>query len=349
MSRLPILTRCASLWLITLGIVLASGRPAAADETPSANVAEGPLLIAQLPPKPETEKHELRYKLKRGEVLRYEVSDRASFNTTIEQSTMATQTKTVTVKALKVVDVLPDGNIEFLNVLERVHMVNQLPDHEPTEFDSARDKTPPPGFEDVAKSIGVPLVAITMTPHGKVVRRNWKIRAPQAEENAPIAVRLPDGPVAVGDTWDEPYDVQVTLENQAAKLIQTRRHHKLANVSRGIATIEVTYQVLSPIDAYVEYQLLQRLMEGEVRFDIGAGRVISQQMDIDKRILGFAGPTSSTHYIMRMEEKLLETQPKVAAKPAAQPTTSQGPAKRGTQTRSANGPRPQQRTRTTRR
>ena len=29
-------------------------------------------------------------------------------------------------------------------------------------------------------------------------------------------------------------------------------------------------------------------------------------MEIDKRILGFAGPTSSMHYIMRMEEKLLD-------------------------------------------
>ena len=49
-------------------------------------------------------------------------------------------------------------------------------------------------------------------------------------------------------------------------------------------------------------------MEGEVKFDIEAGRVVGQQMDIDKRILGFAGPTSSMHYIMRMEEKLLKRQ-----------------------------------------
>jgi hypothetical protein len=65
----------------------------------------------------------------------------------------------------------------------------------------------------------------------------------------------------------------------------------------------------------MEYQLVQRLMEGEVKFDIRAGRVISQQMDIDKRILGFAGPTSSTHYIMRIEERLLKKGEKVVATP----------------------------------
>jgi hypothetical protein len=37
-------------------------------------------------------------------------------------------------------------------------------------------------------------------------------------------------------------------------------------------------------------------------------------MDIDKRILGFAGPTSSMHYITRMEEKLTTEAPKAAVR-----------------------------------
>jgi len=328
MTTLRISARSISVTLVFLSVISSAAKRATADETTPAATKDGPLLIAQLPSKPDPTKFDLRYKLKRGEVLRYEVTDRASFATTIEQSTSATQTKTVTVKAWKIVDVLPNGNIEFINVVERVNMINQLPDHDPTEYDSVRDKTPPPGFEDVAKSVGVPLLAVTMTPHGEVLRRDWKMRAPHADDNSPIAVRLPDEPVVVGDSWDEPYDVQVTLENQATKTIQTRRHHKLLDVASGIATIEVTYQVLSPIDAYVEYQLVQRLMHGEVRFDIDAGRVVAQQMDIDKRILGFAGPTSSTHYIMRMEEKLLNTDPKVAGKRPAKSTTSRGPSTR---------------------
>jgi hypothetical protein len=36
-------------------------------------------------------------------------------------------------------------------------------------------------------------------------------------------------------------------------------------------------------------------------------------MEIDKRILGFAGPTSSMQYIMLMEERLLDPGQKVAA------------------------------------
>ena len=62
-----------------------------------------------------------------------------------------------------------------------------------------------------------------------------------------------------------------------------------------------------------------------------AGRVVGQQMDIDKRILGFAGPASSMHYVVRMEEKLMpgernvvptvepKVEPKISARPSALP------------------------------
>jgi hypothetical protein len=340
MTRRRVVKRSISLLPFLVGIGLLIARPAAAEEPPPATSAQGPVLIAQLPSKLAPTKYDLQYKLRRGDVLRYEVTHRASIRSTIDSTTQAAQTKTDSVKLWKVTDVLPSGEIEFMNVVERVHMVNQLPDRDPAEYDSERDKTPPPGFEDAARAIGVPLSVVRMTPRGKIVRREIKLQGQNVDEDAPVAIRLPEYPVEVGDTWDEPFEVKVALEGGGIKAIETRRHHKLTKVAGGVATIEVTYQVLSPIDAHIECQLVQRLMEGEVRFDIQAGRMIGQQMDIDKRILGFAGPTSSMHYIMRMEETLLAADAGVAAKPA-----NKAPSKSTTnQNRSATRPSSRQRT-----
>ncbi len=304
------------LQVFVLGLVAAianvTADDAAADD--SAAAVQGPLLIAQLPAKPETKKYDLRYKLSRGDVLRYDVTHSASIHSTIDKTTQAAQTKTDSVKAWKVTDVLPEGEIEFMNVVERVHMINQLPDRKSAEYDSMRDKIAPPGFEDAAKAVGVPLSTVRMTPSGKIVHHQMKIHGQRAEEDTPIVVRLPEQPVAIGDTWDASFDLPVK-QQKGVKTIQTRRHHKLTDVKDGIATIEVTYQVLSPVDAQIEVQLVERLMSGEVRFDIGAGRIVGQKMEVDKRILGFAGATSSMQYIMKMEEKLLKTEPKTAAKP----------------------------------
>src|SRR5688500_11019890 len=136
-----------------------------------------PLTVsADAPAAPDPTTYELRYKFSIGEVLRYEVMHRASIRSTIDETTQAAQTKTDSVKTWNITDVLPSGDIEVMNVVERVHMVNQLPGHDPTEYDSERDETPPPGFEDAAKAIGVPLSVVRISPSGKIVQRVAKIR-----------------------------------------------------------------------------------------------------------------------------------------------------------------------------
>src|SRR5204862_6546537 len=117
----------------------------------------GPVLIAQLPPKAAVKKYDLQYKLSRGDVLRYDVTHQASISGTSDKTTQTAQSKTDSIKAWKVTDILPSGDIEFMNVCERVRMMNELPDGKTTEYDSTRDKTAPPGFEDTATAIGVPL------------------------------------------------------------------------------------------------------------------------------------------------------------------------------------------------
>jgi hypothetical protein len=284
--------RFASL-LFVIGAVHCARADDAAPATPAAPAADAA-------------KYDLKYKLSTGTVLRYSIDHRASIRSTIDESTQEAQTKTESVKAWKVTDVLPSGEIEFMNVVERVHMLNHLPDRAPSEYDSVKDKTPPPGYEDTARAIGVPLSVVRMTPRGKVTSRNVKLQQPNADKDAQVAIRLPDEPAAVGATWDEPFEVTVNIDAGGTKSIQTRRHYELMSVVNGIATIEVTYQVLSPIDAKIESQLVQKLMKGTVRFDIAEGRIDSQLFEVDKRVLGFAGPTSSLHYVMRMEEKFTE-------------------------------------------
>jgi len=287
---------------------------AAAENTKKGTSAQGPLLVAQAVPNNELPKYDLKYKLSRGDVLRYDVTHQASISGTSDKTTQTAQSKTDSIKTWKVTDVLPSGDIEFMNVCERVHMVNQLPDQKATEYDSTRDKTAPPGFEAAAKAVGVPLSTMRITTHGKVLSRQVKVSNQGSNDDSPIVLRLPDTPVEIGDTWDEPFEVKVNLAKGASKSIKTRWHHKLTDVKNGIAKIEVTYQVLSPTDAGVELELVQRMMNGQVQFDIGKGRIVAQKMDVDKRIIGFAGPTSSMQYIMKMEEKLLKDEPKTAAK-----------------------------------
>lgn len=272
-------------------------------------------LFAQAAEETASQKVKLAYKFRMGEVLRYSVKYSNDIESTIDGTSQQAETISESIKAWKVTDVLPNGEIEFVHLVEVVRMSNRVPNRAVTEYDSQRDKTPPPGFEQAARNVGVPLSVLRIKPNGEIVAREEKHPQPEVTDDMPITLRLPDGPIAVGEEWDESYDVAVDQKSGAQQQVRTRRVCQLDTVQNGIATISVEYQVLTPVSAFVESQLVERMAKGTVRFDIARGRIVSQQMDVDRRVLGFSGDSSMMHFVSRLEERLLKPQERLAKKP----------------------------------
>ena len=67
-------------------------------------------------------------------------------------------------------------------------------------------------------------------------------------------------------------------------------------------------QVLTPVnDAKIKAQIIQRISEGEIRFDIDSGRLLSKQLDINEVVLGFNGAQSRMKYLARLTETAIDT------------------------------------------
>jgi hypothetical protein len=263
-------------------------------------------------------KYTLRYKFAMGEVLRYHVRHDTNMRTTMEDTTQRLETHTDSVKAWKVTDVLPSGEMEFIHLVESVKMSNHEVGQPANKYDSTVDKTPPRGFESVAAATGVPLLVVRITPEGIVTGREEKHGSMPASPDMPITLELPKQPVAVGERWSHNYDVPATKQSGAKMQVRTRRVCKLRQVKSGVATIDVEYQILTPVEPFVVASLKERLTKGTVRFDIARGRIIHQQHNVDKRILGFAGEDkpSSLHFVARQQERLLDDGQQVAQAPA---------------------------------
>ncbi len=289
----------SSLVVLSLLAALVSGTLAqAAEDTPVAD-----------------EKYTLTYKFQLGEVLRYRVEHSADIRSTMEGTSQQAETKSESIKAWKVTDVLPNGDMEFVHLVEVVRMSNRVPNRATVKFDSETDTDPPAGFEQVARAVGVPLSVVRITPTGEIVSREEKHPQPPVTDDMPITLRLPDDPVAIGDEWDVSYDVPAESKSGAALQVRTRRVCTLESVKNGIATIAVKYQILTPVSAFVESNLVERLTKGTVRFDIETGRIAWQSHEVDRRILGFAGDSSVLHHESRMEERLLKANERLARKP----------------------------------
>ncbi len=273
----------------------------------------------------EAEKtYTLRYKFKPGETIRWKVEHRSKVRATITRSTQTTETLSISMKVWQISAVKPDGTATFENSVEWVDMRQTLTGRSEVHYDSRTGKKPPPGFETAAKSVGVPLARVTMDAHGKVISRKDLKPKPKdaADKKTPehegwVTIPLPEKPVPVGHTWRIPQDIDIPLPSGAVKRIKALQQFTLEEVKTGVAVIRVSTDVLTPIsDPAIESQLVQRESTGRVWFNVDAGRVLHQQLDIDKHVVGFRGDASSIHYVNRFTERLVTDSDRVAGKHA---------------------------------
>jgi hypothetical protein len=258
-------------------------------------------------------KYTLRYTFKPGQVLRWEVLQQASVRTSIDGVSETVETVSRSSKAWRVKEVQPDGSAVFENAVEWVDMRQQFGTKPTVRYDSRSGQKPPMGFEDVAGAVGVPLSVVTMDNTGKVLnRRRTPLRGASKVESE-IAFPLPTEAIPVGHTWSKTFEIEVRLPGNVIKKVSAMQKFTLEDVKTGVARIAVLNAILTPVrDPAVEVQLLQYQSVGWLRFDLDEGRVLEQQVDYDKRVVGFRGPASNVHYMSRFAEKFTAAESKVA-------------------------------------
>lgn len=251
------------------------------------------------------ERYRLQYKFSSGEVFRCKVTHLTTVETKIRGAAETVKTRSVSTKAWKILSVDQAGNVTFTYTVEDVSMWQQLSGRPEVRYDSVQDKEPPDEYRHVAETVGAPLGTITISACGEILRR--ENARPQFNPGiGELTIPLPPQPVKIGDSWSTEGELPIRLKEGQVKRIKTRHIYELKQVRTGIATIAARTEVLTPVDdPAVQSQLVQRVKRGEVRFDVDAGRVLQQQMDIDETVIGFSGADSMMKYLARLTEEMV--------------------------------------------
>ncbi|RCS42210.1 hypothetical protein DTL42_20490 [Bremerella cremea] len=259
----------------------------------------------------------LEYKFNQGDVIRSKITHLSTVDTKIKGVKQTAQSRSISTRKWEVQKVDESGLVTFMHSVENINMWQKVTDRPEVSYNSETDKTPPAIYAQASQSVGVPLSRITVDAQGRLVKREHLAGTPSSESQ--ILPILPADPVAVDAAWYSPDDLTVRTGNGALKRIKTRQVFRLVNVSAGVATITTETQVLTPIDdPMLKVELIQKLTKGKFRFDIEQGRILSQQIDLDERVIGFQGEESVMNYLGRMTEELINAEPaKVAALPAS--------------------------------
>ena len=247
----------------------------------------------------------LRYKFAKGEQVEWKVVHLGTTETKIQGNTQTSKSRSVSTKVWRVADVDAEGNFTFSHTVTNVNMWQQLSDRPEVRYNSETDTEIPAEYQQVAKTVGVPLATVTITPKGEIVDREGT-KANEKFGVGGIVMLLPDKPVKADSRWYEPSELQTRLPDGRVKKIKIRKNYTLKKVQTGVATIAVKTEVLTPVnDARIESQLVQQLTDGTIKFDVDAGRVISKEMNWDETVVGFNGADSMMKYLARFTEELL--------------------------------------------
>jgi hypothetical protein len=249
----------------------------------------------------------LAYRFRAGDRIDMTVAHRAVTETTMNGTTQTVETMTDSTKTWRVIGIDADGRATLEHSVDDVTMTSRTSDRGEIRWESGSTAEPPPGYEGVRQSLGVPLVRMVVGPDGRIHDRRELRPCPPSASGDLVVVPLPDGPVSLGAEWTVPQEVVVEVPGGPRKAVRTRLRYRLVDVTDGRATIRVDTTVLTPVDdPRLEARLLERIWDGEIRFDIEAGRVESRRTGIDRRVVGFGGPQSSVRYKASLEERVVD-------------------------------------------
>ncbi len=245
--------------------------------------------------------YKLRYKLKPNETLTYDVEHLVKVKTTIDGVSQTQRSRSTSRKVWEVTEASEHSAV-FTHAIEYLNMWSEAQGAVPVKYDSRKGETPPAEYEKVAKMVGKPLALVKVDTLGNIVDREDMVDKIDFG-TAGLTVPLPQKEVSIGQTWAVSRDVPVRLDDGSFKAIKTRQRYRLESVESGVARISMKTQVLTPsITPRVESQLIQKMTNGEIRFDIDAGRLLSRKFEWDESVVGFNGAKSNMEYLGRITE-----------------------------------------------
>jgi len=176
-------------------------------------------------------------------------------------------------------------------------------------FDSANLDTSTPALrEQMAQYVGTVLAVLRIDGKGRVVEVKESKFGPASkyESELPFAVVLPDGDALPGQAWERSYKITLAPPQGTGEQYDAVQKCVCKAVAGSAATVGVAV-TLKPLPQAVADQapLLQLQPEGDVVFDLQAGRLQSVNVHVDRALKGQQGEGSSYRFQSTYTEQYL--------------------------------------------
>ena len=247
-----------------------------------------------------------QFRWAKGQVLSYKVKHGTAVAEVIDGSKVQTFSRLDLVKRWHVKDVDAQGTATLELSLAAMRNEQIKPNGEVLLFDSEDFEKSTPGLrEHLAKYVKTTLAVLRVDAAGKVVEVKQGSAASFGAE-LPFVLTLPAAAVKEGEGWTRAYDVALEPPLGTGEKYPAEQQYHVKQAADGKATIAVTTRFKTlPETMQERLPLLPKEVEGEVTFDVAAGRLAAARLRIDRTVEDHQGPRSSYHFRSEYTEELI--------------------------------------------
>lgn len=248
-----------------------------------------------------------QFRWQKGQVLTYQTEHKTNVEEVADKTKVTSASQLSVTKRWHVLDVDAKGVATLELTLAAMRNEQTTPGGEVLLFDSAHPEKGTPELKaQMSKYIGTPLALVRIDGQGRVLEVKQG-SANRYEAEPPFVVVFPAVAAKEGLAWRRPYTLILDPPYGNGDKLQATERYQCTKIAGGKATLIVANQITDmPESAKDQVPLLQKLAQGEVQFDLQAGRVVQVQLNIDRTVMNHHGEGSSYHFQSWFTERLVD-------------------------------------------
>jgi len=244
-----------------------------------------------------------------GQVLVYKVEQATQAIDSVDDNKVVTKTHLNLTKRWQVLAVDAQGiaTLQLSVTALKQEMTNA--DGETLVFDSANlDKSTPMLKEQMTRYVNQVLAVLRVDGFGRVVEVKESKFGPASrfETELPFVAVVPALPLKAGQSWERTYQIALDPPHGTGEKYDAVQRYTCKSVDNTAMTIALTTEMKTQPEAVANrVPLVQKQPEGEIVFDVQAGRLRSAAMKIDKELKGHQGEGSSYKFTSSYTEEYI--------------------------------------------
>jgi hypothetical protein len=251
-----------------------------------------------------------RWNWRQGQVLTYQAQQSSIATDRVGDNKDETKTEMKLTKRWQVLAVDASGAATLQLTLLAMSLETTSPGGKTLRFDSANpDKCTPELKDQLTKYVGAPLAVLRVDPVGRVLEVKDSKFGPGSryENELPFIALLSGQAIQAGQTWERAYQITLDPPQGTGEKYQAVQRYTCKTVGGGVAVIGLTTELKTvPKAVGDQIPLLQLQPEGELAFDVQAGRLKSANLKTVKELMNHQGEGSSYRLESSYSEQLLD-------------------------------------------